>query len=114
MSEITQVGIFHNRFEHRAVPKSLFTGEYRVFREMLRDLRLQKCLTQMKLSSALGMAQSFVSKYEMGERRLDFVEVAALCRQLDITLEDFAKSFTRALEKAGVVQGTKSKRGKSK
>lgn len=85
-----------------------------MFRELLRDLRLQKGLTQTELSSALGMAQSFVSKYEMGERRLDFVEVADLCRQLGVTLEDFAKSFTRAVAKADSVQGTKVKRGKSK
>lgn len=96
------------------MPKSLFTGEYLVFRELLKELRLQKGLTQVELSSALGMAQSFVSKYEMGERRLDFVEVAALCRQLDITLEEFAKSFARAVQNSNEAQPAKSRRGRAK
>lgn len=96
------------------MPKSLFTGEYLVFRQLLKDLRLQKGLTQVELSSALGMAQSFVSKYEMGERRLDFVEVAELCRQLDITLQEFAKAFTGAIQNTDGAQPTKSRRGRGK
>lgn len=96
------------------MPKSLFTGEYLTFRELLKDLRLQKGLTQAELSAAIGMAQSFVSKYEMGERRLDFVEVAALCRQLDITLEKFAKSFMRAVQQDDGAQLAKSRKGRGK
>jgi transcriptional regulator with XRE-family HTH domain len=34
----------------------------------MRDLRIRKGVTQAQLSTALGMFQSFVSKYEMGER----------------------------------------------
>jgi transcriptional regulator with XRE-family HTH domain len=64
---------------------------------MLRDLRLQKGVTQAQLSTALGTAQSFVSKYEMGERRLDFIEVGHICGELGIGLEEFARSYTKAL-----------------
>jgi len=72
--------------------KSVFSAEYRIFRELLRDLRVRKGATQAQLSTALGMSQSFVSKYEMGERRLDFIEVDRICRELGIRLEAFAKS----------------------
>jgi transcriptional regulator with XRE-family HTH domain len=37
--------------------------------------RRARALTQRELASTLGRPQSFVSKYEAGERRLDFVEV---------------------------------------
>ena len=82
--------------------KSVFSNEYHIFRELLRDLRNRKDVTQAQLSAALGMAQSFVSKYEMGERRLDFIEVVRICGQLGIGIEAFAKSYVKALaESAG-------------
>ena len=94
---ITHVGIFYFGLQDGQVSKSVFSVEYRTFRELLRDLRLQKGVTQAQLSTALGMAQSFVSKYEMGERRLDFIEVDRICGELGIGLETFAKSYAKAL-----------------
>ena len=63
---------------------------------MLKSLRLEKGTTQADLSEALGMAQSFVSKYEMGERRLDFVEVARICGELGKPFEEFAAEYVAA------------------
>ena len=91
------------------MPKSVFTNEYRIFRELLRDLRDRKDVKQAQLSAALGMAQSFVSKYEMGERRLDFIEVARICGELGIGIEAFAKSYVKAL-----VESSGDKRAKGK
>lgn len=94
---ITHVGIFYFGLQDGQVSKSVFSAEYQIFREMLRDLRVRKGVTQAQLSTALGMAQSFVSKYEMGERRLDFIEVDHICAELGIGLEAFAKSYAKAL-----------------
>lgn len=91
------------------MPKSIFSDQYRTFRELLRDLRIRKGVTQTQLSTALDMAQSFVSKYEMGERRLDFVEVARICDELGIELEVFAKSYAKA-----VVKPKSNKRSKAR
>lgn len=87
------------------MPKSNFTDEYAVFREMLKSLRSERGMTQSTLSASLGMAQSFVSKYEMGERRLDFVEVARICSELGKPLAEFAGEYAKA---------TSSRRAKSK
>ncbi len=92
--------------------KSVFSSEYIIFRELLRDLRLQKGVTQAQLSTALGMAQSFVSKYEMGERRLDFIEVDRICGELGIGLEEFAKTYAKALAAADGDKRAKSKGGR--
>ena len=46
----------------------------RRFRELLVAARKEAELTQAELSSRLNRPQSFVSKYERGERRLDVVE----------------------------------------
>jgi transcriptional regulator with XRE-family HTH domain len=85
------------------VPKSSFTAEYAVFRDLLRELRTQRGLTQVELSEALAMPQSFVSKYETGERRLDMVEVRAVCESLGTTLPAFVKKFEAKLLKGDAV-----------
>ena len=77
--------------------KSTFTKEYSVFRDLLRELRTDRGFTQVQLSETLGMPQSFVSKYETGERRLDMVEVRAVCASLGITLSAFVKKFEARL-----------------
>lgn len=77
--------------------KSIFTTEYAVFRDLLRELRTEKGLTQVQLSETLGMPQSFVSKYETGERRLDVMELREVCQSLGTTLAAFAKRLEARL-----------------
>jgi len=57
---------------------------YGKFREVLTDARLAHNRTQSEIASRLGKPQSFVSKYESGERRLDVVEFIDVCHALDI------------------------------
>ncbi|MEW5781960.1 MAG: helix-turn-helix domain-containing protein [Pseudomonadota bacterium] len=47
---------------------------YTALRELLVAEREQQGLTQVDVAAALGKPQSYVSKYERGERRLDLVE----------------------------------------
>ena len=61
--------------------------------QLLRDFRARAALTQTEVATALGKPQSYVSKYESGERRLDLVELAEICPVLGITLTDFAQAF---------------------
>ncbi len=79
------------------VSKSIFTTEYAVLRDLLRELRIEKGLTQVQLSETLGMPQSFVSKYETGERRLDVIELREVCQALGTTLAAFAKKLEARL-----------------
>ena len=55
-----------------------YQARYRRFREKLRQARLEAGLSQSELAQLLGKPQSFVSKVESGERRLDFVELQSL------------------------------------
>ena len=50
-------------------------------------------MTQVVLADRLGVPQSVVSKYERGERQLDFVEVEAICDALGITLRTFIRRW---------------------
>jgi len=58
-------------------------GAYKKFRELLVEARKAADLTQAELSGRLKRPQSFVSKYERGERRLDVVEFGEVARALN-------------------------------
>lgn len=73
------------------MPKFTGTEEQRLLRDLLRRLRLESGLTQVDLAKRLGEPQSYVSKYESGERRLDFLEIRHLCEHLKITVSDFSE-----------------------
>lgn len=75
------------------MPKSTFTQEYAEFVRRLREAREKAGLTQEQLAQRLGQGQSFVSKYERGERRLDVVELSAVCQAIGISLLAFVQSL---------------------
>ncbi len=64
--------------------KSLHTPEYELFRALLVAAREKSGLTQAAVSGKLGRPQSYVAKYEGGERRLDVVEFVEVCTVLGI------------------------------
>lgn len=53
---------------------------YLALRMELKTIRENADLRQLDLAARLGVPQSFVSKYEIGERRLTFVEVLLICK----------------------------------
>lgn len=69
--------------------KSVFTEEYERFRQMLIAARKERDLTQVDIAERLGKPQSFVSKYERGERRLDVVEFLEVARAIGVDPKGF-------------------------
>ena len=67
--------------------KSIWTEEYQQLCTLLRQLHRDAGLTQVEVARRLDVAQSFVSKYESGERRLDVIELRHVAQALGITLE---------------------------
>lgn len=61
--------------------------------ETLRAARRRMDLSQTELAVKLGKRQQFVSKYESGERRLDFVEVLDVAKILGLAPETLAKDI---------------------
>lgn len=72
-----------------------YSAAYGRFRALLKQLRESKRLSQAELAARLKAPQSYVSKYETGERRLDFVEAHEVCRALGIGLTELAALFVR-------------------
>lgn len=58
---------------------------------LLRELRLARGLRQLDVAEALGEPQSYVSRYESGEQRLDLVDLRGICDALDISLVEFVR-----------------------
>lgn len=67
--------------------------ERRELRELLRRLREASGMRQVDLADRLGRPQSFVSKYESGEKTLDFLEVREVCDALGLSLSQFVNRF---------------------
>ncbi len=62
--------------------KSIHTARHRVLAECLIEARKAARLTQQKLGERLSRPQSFVAKYENGERRLDVIEFLQISKIL--------------------------------
>jgi transcriptional regulator with XRE-family HTH domain len=73
--------------------KTIYSREQRYLTALLREHREKAGLTQAEVAEKLGRPQSFVSKVESGERRLDLVELRELCRVLGIEVVDFVREF---------------------
>jgi transcriptional regulator with XRE-family HTH domain len=67
------------------------------FRELLTEARKSEQLTQADVSMRIGRPQSFVSKYERGERRLDVIEFAEVARALGIDPVRFLTKLYREI-----------------
>ncbi|REJ82664.1 MAG: XRE family transcriptional regulator [Planctomycetota bacterium] len=77
--------------------KSLFTAEYVVLLGLLRESRQHAGLTQVQLAERLGQSQSFVSKIERGETRLDLIQLRTICHSIGTTLQEFVVALEARL-----------------
>jgi len=82
-------------FKWYGVRKSIYSAEQTELLKLLREKRKQADLSQTELARRLGRTQSFVSKYEAGELRLDLVELSLVCRALGTSLSSFVRQFER-------------------
>jgi transcriptional regulator with XRE-family HTH domain len=80
--------------------KSIYSEEYLFFLKKLREARKAAGLTQIELAERLGekASQSFVSKCERGERRIDIAELRAFCKAIGLSLGEFVSIVDQELE----------------
>lgn len=79
--------------------KSTFTPDYQALTDLLRVVRQEAGITQVELAERLGETQSYVSKVERGERRLDVVQLRWFCRALGVPLKVFVERYEKSLKK---------------
>ena len=79
--------------------KTIYTAEYAQLLQLLREIREQAGITQTDLAERLGHSQSFVTKFERGDRRLDVIQLRTICAALGTDLAAFVAELERRLGK---------------
>lgn len=79
--------------------KSIYSREYAAVLRLLRAARESSGITQVDLAKRLKVTQSFVSKIERGDRRLDIVQLRSLCKIFGVSLLDFVKQLEDELDR---------------
>jgi len=69
--------------------KSIYTAEYQKVLKKLKEARNESGFTQVEISQKLKKPQSYISKIERGERRLDVAELSILAKIYKKSLEYF-------------------------
>jgi transcriptional regulator with XRE-family HTH domain len=67
---------------------------------LLKKIRQDRGIRQVELAEKLGVPQSFVSKYESGDRRLDVLELRQVCDAIGISLQEFIQELENSLSEA--------------
>lgn len=81
--------------------KSIHSPEHQKLRDLLIGARKAAGLTQEEVASRLKRPQSFVAKYEGGERRIDVVEFIAVARALQREPGDLFEELVRGCKDSG-------------
>ena len=76
--------------------RSIHSKEHRALVEQLIAARKSVGLTQHELAARLDRPQSYVAKYEGGERRVDVVEFVQIARALNTDPAELFASFIEA------------------
>jgi transcriptional regulator with XRE-family HTH domain len=80
------------------VKKSIYRKEYKYFIEVLVEFRNKAGLLQIDLAKKLNVQQSYVSKIETGQRRVDIIELREICFYLNTNLVEFTKQLEKKIK----------------
>lgn len=78
--------------------KSIFSESYGIFLRQLRAAREKSGLSQVELAGRLQETQSWVSKCERGERRIDVIELRSFCKAIGVPFKEFTRKLDDALD----------------
>lgn len=78
--------------------KTIYSREYAVVLRLLRAARERSGITQVQLAKKLKLTQSFVSKIERGDRRLDIVQLRTICQTMGLSLSEFVEQLEKELD----------------
>ena len=81
--------------------KTIHSAQYKTFLKVLRNTRQRVGLTQTELAEEIGKTQTYVSKCERGERRIDVLELRTFCAALGLSMKQFVAKLEEALRQRG-------------
>lgn len=68
--------------------KSIFSGDHKRVVKAILKARQTSGLTQLEVAARLGKTQSYVSKIESGQVRVDIVQLKQIARALKVNVSD--------------------------
>jgi len=71
------------------MPDSIYKKEYQLVIKRLKDARVEAGLKQEEVADKLGKPQSYVSKIERGERRVDIAEIKLFAKVYQKSIDYF-------------------------
>jgi len=80
------------------VKKSIYRKEYKYFVEVLIEFRNKAGLLQIDLAKMLNVHQSYISKIETGQRRVDIIELREICYYVNTNLLEFTKELENKIK----------------
>jgi len=81
--------------------KSIHTDEYAILLRLLREVRETSGYTQVELAKVIGQSQSFVTKVEKGDRRLDLIQLRTLLKVFGVSMTQFVRRWEQEITDAG-------------
>ncbi len=72
---------------------SIYRENYQQFLTVLKKTRVERQLNQSQVAENLNKPQSYISKCESGERRVDVVELKEICFAMGLSLTEFIKKL---------------------
>lgn len=78
---------------------TLGTREHTILLELLKKTRIEAGFRQVDLAKKLKVPQSMISKYEVGERRIDLLELREICAVLGVSLVEVVEQLEHLLSK---------------
>ncbi len=78
--------------------KTIYTRDYAIMLRLLKEARQQAGITQVEFARRLKQSQSFVSKIERGDRRIDVVQLRTICQIYGSTLSEFVQRLEIELD----------------
>ncbi len=67
--------------------KTIYSNEHKFLIEKLKRARIEAGLDQKQVAELLGKSQSYISKIESGQRRIDVLQ-----------LKEFAKAYKKSID----------------
>lgn len=83
--------------------KSIYAPEYRTMVRLLREAREGRGITQERVAKSLGITASMLSKWELGQRRIDLRELDLYLQACEVDLVEFVASWQQAVQGSKVI-----------
>jgi len=78
--------------------KTIHSHSYATAISLLKRERVKAKVTQVEIAQRMKVTQTYISKCERKERRMDLIESMDYCHAIDLKFSEFAKKLEKQLK----------------